>query len=82
VCPVTLDWSYDEAELRPTDRCGVADMLRRDALAVPLVGIASLALPAATAAASDVVDPGAASLEISGTSASDSAVTVVWTDTP
>lgn len=57
-------------------------MLRREALAVPLVGISTLALPVATAAASDVVDPGAASLEISGASASDSAVTVVWTDTP
>ena len=56
-------------------------MLRREALAVPLVGISSLALPAATAAASDVDDPGAASLAISGTSASDAAVTVVWTDT-
>ncbi|MGA1775248.1 MAG: hypothetical protein ACO4BW_06460 [Nitriliruptoraceae bacterium] len=57
-------------------------MLRRDALAVPLVGIASLALPAATAAASNLDDQGAESLVVSGTSASDGAVTVVWTDTP
>lgn len=57
-------------------------MRRREALAVSLVGISSLTLPAAIAAASDVVDPGAETLAVSGTSASDGAVTVVWTDTP
>ena len=56
-------------------------MLRREALAVPLVGISTLALPAAAAAASNLDDQGAESLAISGTSASDAAVTVVWTDT-
>lgn len=56
-------------------------MRRREALTVASLGVSSLVLPGASAAASDVVEPDAGTLGVSGTSASDGAVTVVWTDT-
>jgi len=56
-------------------------MRRREALTVASLGVSSPVLPAASAAASDVVEPDAGTLEVPGTSGSDGAVSVVWTDT-